>query len=55
MQANFHESGTVPVVKDRLNNLVRLGIIASTDPFNIFVDMPSGPVDLEGSRLTIRL
>ena len=55
IRASFHASGKVLVVKDRLNNLVRLGTMASTDPLSILADMPSGPVDLEGSRLTVRL
>ena len=54
IQASFHASGKVPVVKERLNKLVRLGTMALTVPLNILVDMPSGPIDLEGSRPTIR-
>ena len=29
MRASYHDSGQVAVVRDRLNNLVRLGTIAS--------------------------
>ena len=40
--------------RDRLSNLVRLGTTASTVPLSIFADIPSGPVDLEESRPTMR-
>ena len=54
IRASFQASGKEPVVKDRLNNLVRLGTMASMVPFSIFTEIPSGPVDLEGSRPTMR-
>ena len=49
IRASFYDSGKDPVVMDRSNSLVRLGTTASTVPLNIFAEMPSGPVDLEGS------
>ena len=54
MQASFQASGMEPEVNDKLNSLVRLGTMASTDPRNILVDIPSGPVDFEESRLVIK-
>ena len=51
MQANFQDFGKVPVDRD---SLVRLGTTASTVPLSIFADILSGPVDLEGSRPTMR-
>ena len=54
IQAGFQASWKKPVVKERLNNLVRLGTMASIVPLSIFGDIPSEPKDLEGSRPTIR-
>ena len=38
-----------------LNNLVIAGVILAAVPLSIFVDMPSGPLDLEVSIFFIRL
>ena len=54
MRASFHDSGKVPDVNDKLKSLVRLGTIASAIPLNILTDIPSGPVDFEGSSWTTR-
>ena len=38
-----------------LNNLVIAGVILAAVPLSIFVDMPSGPLDLDVSMFFIRL
>ena len=54
MRALFQGSGRIPVDSDKLNSLVMDGVIDVATDFNILADMPSGPVDLEVSRLDIR-
>ena len=44
--ANFQASGKQPVVSDRLNSRVRLGVTEVAVPLSILAEMSSGPVDL---------
>ena len=50
--ALFHSLGKVPLVKDKLKSLVRLGAILYAHDFNILAEMLSTPVDFDESRLT---
>ena len=52
--ALFQGSSRIPVDIDKLNSLVRDGVIDVATDFNILADMPSGPVDFEVSRLEIK-
>lgn len=51
IRALFQELGRMPVDNDKLNNLVRDGVMDAATDFNILAEMLSGPVDLEVSRL----
>ena len=54
MCAFFQASGKLPVVRDKLNNLVRLDVIETAVDFSIFAEIPSGPVDFDTSRVEMR-
>ena len=51
-RASFQSVGSIPVVKDKLKNFVRLGAMEGAVNFSILDAMPSGPEDLEPSSLT---
>ena len=54
MRAIFHESGRIPVDRDKLKSLVSEGVTEEETSFSILADMPSGPEDFEASRLEIK-
>ena len=54
IRALFQESGKIPVDNDKLNSLVSDEEIDPATDFNILADTPSGPVNLEVSRLEIK-
>ena len=42
------------MVRDKLNNFVRLDVIETAVDFSILADIPSGPVDFDTSRVEMR-
>ena len=51
---DFQLEGTEQLVIDRLKSLTRTGAILLATPFNIFAEIPLGPLDLVVSRLDKR-
>ena len=54
IRAIFQSSGNVAQAKDKLKSLVMLGVMATAVALSILPAIPSGPVDLDGSRLAIK-
>ena len=52
--ASFLSAGKMPLFREGLNSVVKLGVMAVTVALSIFTEIPSGPVDLESSNSIIK-